>query len=344
MSLATLRAAMTEFWPCDEAASPLVGRIAGKQLTVVGGTFQVTTDMGGRSGVQLDGVDDKISGSDAAMGTVFDHGTGSFATRALMKTTTAQATIGVVWLHGDNFTGPRIQNTLRSSLENGRCQVAASDGTNPAYADTQDAMNSDTLRDMCGVVDRTAQLWRTFEAGVQRGTLDSSAMGSPDCDQQFIMGLDPVGTLPLAAVIADVFEVNNYIATAQDLLDMWNSGTPRNPMAAPDVTAITPSTGVNTGSVNITDLAGTEFDWFTAPTVKLKKAAQSDITASAVVVVSKIKITCTFALTGVAVGTWDVYITNGNGEDTLVGAFTVTAPASGGGGGRGAAMMMRGVS
>lgn|GEM_PF-1259623 len=78
--------------------------------------------------------------------------------------------------------------------------------------------------------------------------------------------------------------------------------------AAPTVTSITPASGVNTGTVHITNLAGTNFQ--SGATVKLTKASQSDINATNVAVASASQITCDFALTGATTGQWNVVVTN----------------------------------
>jgi len=94
----------------------------------------------------------------------------------------------------------------------------------------------------------------------------------------------------------------------------------------PTVSSITPATGENTGSVSITDLAGTNFV-NGATSVKLAKGGESDINGTSVVVVSTIKITCDFDLTGAATGAWDVVVTVTNAESpgTLAAGFTVTS-------------------
>lgn len=95
----------------------------------------------------------------------------------------------------------------------------------------------------------------------------------------------------------------------------------------PTVSSITPNTGENTGSVSITDLAGTNFV-NGATSVKLAKGGESDINGTSVVVVSTIKITCDFDLTGAATGDWDVVVTVTGAETpaTLAAGFTVTSP------------------
>lgn len=93
----------------------------------------------------------------------------------------------------------------------------------------------------------------------------------------------------------------------------------------PTVTSITPSSGLNSGSVNITNLVGTNF--LAGATVALRKAGQADIGGTSVVVSSATKITCTFDLTGAISGAWDVVVTNTDGQSgTLPGGFAVNPP------------------
>ena len=85
----------------------------------------------------------------------------------------------------------------------------------------------------------------------------------------------------------------------------------------PTVTGIEPSSGPNSGSTSITNLAGTGF--LAGATAKLKRTGQSDITATSVAIVSSTKITCSFGLTGKKTGLWDVYVQN---TDLLSGTLT----------------------
>ena len=108
-------------------------------------------------------------------------------------------------------------------------------------------------------------------------------------------------------------------AVVNDL--MTTSGSTVNP--APTVTSIDPN-NANTGntSVSITNLAGTNF--YGTPTVQLQMTGQNSITATNVTVVSSTQITCSFDLTGAAVGIWDVYVQNPDTQSaTLIGGFTV---------------------
>jgi len=77
---------------------------------------------------------------------------------------------------------------------------------------------------------------------------------------------------------------------------------------APTVTSIAPNFALNTESVNITELAGADFQ--TGITVKLAKSGQNDILCTSVVVVNSAKLTLTCDVTDATVGAWDVIVTN----------------------------------
>jgi hypothetical protein len=95
----------------------------------------------------------------------------------------------------------------------------------------------------------------------------------------------------------------------------------------PTLTGITPSSGYNNGPVNITDLAGTNFQ--AGATVRFRKSGQPDILANPVNLVSANQITCTIDLKGAAAGTWDVIVANPDGQScALTGGFTVSYPSS----------------
>ena len=108
-----------------------------------------------------------------------------------------------------------------------------------------------------------------------------------------------------------------------------NAGTLTNGLAVtnpvPTVTGLTPSTGVNTGTVHISNLAGTNFR--SSATVQLQKSGQTPITATSVARVSNTQITCDFDLTGAVNGRWNVFVENGGGKNiTLANGFTITNP------------------
>ncbi|MFH1683973.1 MAG: hypothetical protein ABIA67_03735 [Candidatus Margulisiibacteriota bacterium] len=99
------------------------------------------------------------------------------------------------------------------------------------------------------------------------------------------------------------------------------------PALAVLVTSITPSSGYNTGAIDIVDLAGAGFA--SGATVKFTKSGETDINAANVNVVSSQKITCTFDLTGKSTGNWNVVITNPDtSSGTLPNGFTIKTWAS----------------
>jgi C1A family cysteine protease len=95
--------------------------------------------------------------------------------------------------------------------------------------------------------------------------------------------------------------------------------------AAPTMTSITPNSGENTGTVHITNLAGSNFQ--AGATVKLTRSGQADIDATNVVRVSASQITCDLNLSGRAAGAWDVVVTNHPDAQsgTLPNGFTVVS-------------------
>ncbi|MBI5836651.1 MAG: IPT/TIG domain-containing protein [Candidatus Eisenbacteria bacterium] len=95
---------------------------------------------------------------------------------------------------------------------------------------------------------------------------------------------------------------------------------------APTATSITPASGANTGSVGITSLAGTNF--VATPAVWIYRNGESSVSATSVVVVSSSRITCTFNLSGLRPGGWDVYVRNPDFQTAILsGGFTVTGTA-----------------
>lgn len=91
---------------------------------------------------------------------------------------------------------------------------------------------------------------------------------------------------------------------------------------APTVSSVTPDFALNTGSVSITDLSGSNFQ--TDVTVKLTKTGQEDIDCTDVVMVSTVKLTFTCDITGALVGAWNVVVTNPDEQSgTLSSGFAV---------------------
>ena len=117
-----------------------------------------------------------------------------------------------------------------------------------------------------------------------------------------------------------------YVANPNGQNATLSGGFTVNSNPAPTVTSITPNSGINNGTVGITDLAGTNF--YGTPTVQLKMTGQTSITATSVVLTGSTDIACSFDLTGAAAGSWDVYVANPDGQGaTLSGGFTVNNPA-----------------
>jgi hypothetical protein len=88
------------------------------------------------------------------------------------------------------------------------------------------------------------------------------------------------------------------------------------------INSITPATGANTGSVTITNLAGTGFK--AGASVKLTRSGYADIAATSVAI-SGSKITCKFPITGKAAGAWNVVVTNKDGhKGTKYSGFKIT--------------------
>lgn len=93
------------------------------------------------------------------------------------------------------------------------------------------------------------------------------------------------------------------------------------------VTGITPDTWVNTGTVFITNLSGTDFP--EAASVRLTFPEETNITGQYVTWVGPTRITCVFDLEGAAAGDWDVVVVNNTDaeEAVLAGGFSVRNPA-----------------
>ena len=93
--------------------------------------------------------------------------------------------------------------------------------------------------------------------------------------------------------------------------------------SAPQVTSITPSSGLRGGVVSIDNLAGSGFQ--AGATVRLE--GDATLNATNINVVSQVRITCTIDITTAPLGTYDVVVHNPDGsEGRLAGGFTVNAP------------------
>jgi len=97
------------------------------------------------------------------------------------------------------------------------------------------------------------------------------------------------------------------------------------PAPAPAITGIAPSSGYNDCSIDITNLAGANFQ--NEATVRLTRTGQADIVATGVSVLSQSQIACTFDLTGRDAGIWDVTVINPDGQSAVLQqGFTIIDP------------------
>ncbi|OGS38978.1 MAG: hypothetical protein A2551_01165 [Elusimicrobia bacterium RIFOXYD2_FULL_34_30] len=97
-------------------------------------------------------------------------------------------------------------------------------------------------------------------------------------------------------------------------------------LSSPTVTSIIPILGTNTGIINITNLTGTNF--VEGCQIKLSKSDQTDIIGTNIVVVSSTQITCVFDLLEKTTGYWDIVVTTGSVNGTLLNGFKIELPVS----------------
>ena len=96
------------------------------------------------------------------------------------------------------------------------------------------------------------------------------------------------------------------------------------PVPPPAITGITPSGGSNMTAVSITNLSGINFNTTIKPSVKLNRTGNADIAATNVTALLSTQLTCTFDLTGQEAGSWNVVVTNPDGQEwMLANGFTV---------------------
>ena len=101
------------------------------------------------------------------------------------------------------------------------------------------------------------------------------------------------------------------------------------PSSTVQITSISPASGYNTGTVNISSITGLGF--LSGATVKLSKTGESDINATSVSVTDSKTIACVFDLTGKTTGDWNLTITNSTGTGaTSNNAFTIKTWAEAG--------------
>ena len=96
------------------------------------------------------------------------------------------------------------------------------------------------------------------------------------------------------------------------------------PLPPPRLTGITPAGGTGSASVRITDLAGSDFNTTVTPSVKLNRTGFADIIATNVTVLRSTQLTCWLDLTGREAGSWNVVVTNPDGQEGILpGGFSV---------------------
>jgi len=142
-----------------------------------------------------------------------------------------------------------------------------------------------------------------------------------------VPGTDPINTV---TIVYDATGSSAVLASADFGTQLSGTGTATPtpttpPPTAPDISSIIPDTGVNTTTISITNLAGTNF--LAGATVKLNRTGYADISGSSVNVVSPTQITCTFDLTNKIAGQWNVVVTNTDGQSGILSnGFTITMP------------------
>ncbi len=129
--------------------------------------------------------------------------------------------------------------------------------------------------------------------------------------------------IPAGATVSDdwdLFLQNNDDAKASTLPGAFSVEYP-----PPVVMSVTPESGDNSGTVTITNLAGSGFR--SGASVALARSAQPDIPATSVTVLSSSRITCEFDLSGAVTGLWDVNVTNADSKSgALLAGFEVQYP------------------
>ena len=96
------------------------------------------------------------------------------------------------------------------------------------------------------------------------------------------------------------------------------------PSTRPAITRLTPSSGLNTASVNITNLSGINF--VDGSLITLTRTGYENISATEVLFINSTFMTCVLPVTGAAPGPWNVTVTNPDGQaGRKTSGFTVTA-------------------
>jgi len=91
---------------------------------------------------------------------------------------------------------------------------------------------------------------------------------------------------------------------------------------APEITHINPASGMNDGPAAV-HVYGDQFQGPPVTVAALVRAGHPDVPGTAIDVTSDGHMTCSFDVTGISTGLYDVALENGQGADTLRGSFTV---------------------
>lgn len=132
-----------------------------------------------------------------------------------------------------------------------------------------------------------------------------------------------VGALILIAIICLVIAViltGTFTTSPQK-----KTPSPEISPPAPTVNFITPPSGASGTIVPVT-IEGTDFAYGPSPSIWLAKTGERSINATAVIVISPTRLTCTFPLTApsMSAGQWDVFLRKTNEQSgSKIGVFTV---------------------
>jgi len=255
--------------------------------------------------------------------------------------------VAVVKFTDENYGYPVVVDQ-NGPIETGRTYISIS-GSSGSWTDLGTALNSDAairVRTSTSVAPAPTVTGITPSSGVNTGTVHITNLAGTNFQSGATVKLTKSGQSDINATNVTVVSPSQ-ITCDFDLTGaatgQWNVVV-RNPDSqtgqldngftvnasptAPTVTGITPASGVNTGTVHITNLAGTNFQ--SGATVKLTKSGQSDIAGTSVTVVNSNTITCDFDLTGAATGQWNVVVTNLDAQSGMLSnGFTVSAPGGG---------------
>jgi len=266
--------------------------------------FQLPSSFGSiqpASGSLYGGTPVTITGTNFVTGNLLDvtiggaHATG-IAVNSLTRitaTTPASATTGATWVNITNGDGRTINTTGAYTYTNLPPTIT---GISPAAGPT----SAGTLVNITGTeLDRVTGV--TFGSNAATITAHTATT---------INTTAPAGT---GTVTVTVTTLSGSATTSYTYAE------------APTIISISPTSGINTTSIDITNLAGTNFA--AGATVKLNKTGFADIPGTVVTVDSSSQITCTFDLTNRIASEYNVVVANSDGQAAmLVNGFAVQAP------------------